>query len=337
MGDANTFTTRQGLHKIVLACAAAAAVTAAAGCATGASASAGRHRHGAPAPEPASFIASSRPGFNPLVPYAKFGWLPHGFSTVGTLAVAQSRTEEDLYAGKLVSLTDFRGFGVWVHLAGLCRLAKNSINCPKHGGDSQVLRPAPRIHGRAAYWLVGDGLAWKYSARGWALIGSTGYGLRSRKAEFKVAAGVSFGQTSRPRFPFRQTGVPAWWHLAGAIYTRTRHLEFGSQISVVLPGKHYNQILVSVGLPTKAITCQPGRPITLDGQPAVLTTYTGNPKVPVSQDLCAPDIHGLYVDIILGLQTRTARQTGFSSAVKVFRKLRLFGRNKSHWTRSPLS
>jgi hypothetical protein len=134
---------------------------------------------------PAVVIAPER--FNPLVPYAAFGWLPTGFSEsaadsididngVASGADFVSREAAAPAAGHLLYLT--------VSARGACQVAAASllqkvragklvpVNCDDDSFTATAV--APDVGGRPAVWINNyGGIAWEYAPGAWASLGTS--------------------------------------------------------------------------------------------------------------------------------------------------------------------
>jgi hypothetical protein len=156
-----------------------------------------------------------RSRFNPVLPYAAFGWLPAGFTAAaGTgmggsdevTTLSATLTVGDRATGRLLTLT--------VSAAGACRLTgpqrgrvlvpgptpstatvtyAHALSCQDGLGQRYVtpLRAAaPKVGAGAAFYLPGGGLAWEYTRDSWAQLvtGTTVVGMNPRRA-YQAAAG----------------------------------------------------------------------------------------------------------------------------------------------------
>jgi len=115
--------------------------------------------------------------FNPLVPYATFGWLPPGFSESAATSIDldlgfSSGTDyvsleaADLPAGHLLYLqVNARGscpFTIGDALRDIRDLRALQVSCADDG--FAATSTAPRVSGRPAVWIdYGDGIAWEYA------------------------------------------------------------------------------------------------------------------------------------------------------------------------------
>jgi hypothetical protein len=171
-------------------------------------------------PGPDSQVAPTR--FNPLVPYAAFGWLPAGWrEEMGWSFAAALQLE----AGRAGSPQP----QLFVYSVGKCALTASRLTCGTiTAGAMAVTGRAPDVDGHTAYWgqevppfLTGLGslskmLAFEYRPSGWALLTYS-----DRDTAIRIAKGVRFGETTGIRFPLRLTGLPRRWRsVREAIFTR---------------------------------------------------------------------------------------------------------------------
>jgi hypothetical protein len=145
--------------------------------------------------------ASAPSQFNPLVPYASFGWLPPGFSMSAAPAGSGWDATTTLgYDSVGVGADDpsaYRSLILNVFAAGVCSIrtkptagasgatsmgllgapSADASSAPSGPGfacaGAQPLTaasPAPSVNGRPAYWITGDTLVWEYAPRAWARL-----------------------------------------------------------------------------------------------------------------------------------------------------------------------
>jgi hypothetical protein len=174
--------------------------------------------HGRVSRLPGPPVPSSR--FNPVVPYAAFGWLPAGFTTAagtGLGGTDQSSTLRatltvgDRATGRMLTLS--------VSAAGACRRIgplrhqmpvqhgrrtgfvtmtfPHGLSCRDGMGGTDKIplpAPAPKVRGGTAFYLLGGGLAWKYARDSWAFLspGTTIVGMTAQRT-YQAAAGWENG------------------------------------------------------------------------------------------------------------------------------------------------
>jgi hypothetical protein len=178
--------------------------------------------------------------FNPLIPYASFGWLPPGrhVTTAYTGAAA-----EELETGPSGSP---RSWALLVYAADSCNHTSGQLLGLLHDGHQPTLkctlnwhdpggRPgvlpnpvsgvAPAVNGHRAFWarpvcdihqcnVAAAMLVWSYASGGWARLSGP-----SRSDALKIADAVTFGGASAPaiKFPVAVTGGRPSWRVAGMV------------------------------------------------------------------------------------------------------------------------
>lgn len=127
--------------------------------------------------------------FNPLVPYASFGWLPAGFSTSGAAGASDESTAASLTLQALAPVSDGRMVQVTIDAAGDCRIRPTAAAMPKVAADApawtlsctgaspsgrprfaELASAAPDVDGRPAYWSTLGALEWQYAPAAWAEV-----------------------------------------------------------------------------------------------------------------------------------------------------------------------
>jgi len=175
---------------------------------------------------PAVPTLSVRHPFNPLAPYAAFGWLPEGVPrnvTSGGSTLAELELAVGSWAKGQFSLS------VWAPAtcnpdaaqvrAALRKHQHPLLNCTQPTGSdwaANMSRRAPAIAGRPGFWFDGHMLAWEYAPYAWATLFVSRRGTPIPPATIvKVAAHVRFAATTKPavKFPFQLTGLPASWRV----------------------------------------------------------------------------------------------------------------------------
>ncbi len=218
---------RAGIASVpVVAAAAITGVILAVAAAPGIPAGVGTAPSVRSSPPPAQLVqAPSR--FDPLIPYASFGWLPPGQAL---MSGGTGRTEMYMDAGP------HPGKVVWsltFYSAGRCKLsaAQKEMDCTysANGGQTvSITGRAPAVHGHRAFWASGY-LIWQYARGGWALLT---YG--ARLDALKVAAQVRYGAGAAPPivFPAQLTGVPHTWQVSSVAYRPDAGVLRASQYSL---------------------------------------------------------------------------------------------------------
>ncbi len=193
--------------------------------------------------------------FNPLVPYAAFGYVPKGyeFQPTGytpsgftssadelTMSVKQAGGDgsvvlevmsegacaappDSLYLDQIPGYRETRA-----HDAASCNAEVGTVA----GGGPKPAVQAPGVNGRAAYWLQGPVhqafLAWQYAPDSWATLQAYPLDVSSTTVAaqqamlLQMAPTVKFGQTKPILFPFKLTSAIARnWQAADVNYTVT--------------------------------------------------------------------------------------------------------------------
>lgn len=178
------------------------------------------------APGPALTTPTRAPAtFNPLVPYAAFGWLPAGFTESLAPAVpAPVSTASELK--RMAATPNGQLLSLFVYPRGACTLT-TSVSA-----DAAVDRAgkcaidvsgttAASVSGRPARMYRQGAIAWEYAAGAWATIASgtvPGRGAVPRAVPpaqlHDVAAHVKFGQQQPIVVPYHLSGpLPAGWQV----------------------------------------------------------------------------------------------------------------------------
>jgi hypothetical protein len=134
--------------------------------------------------------------FNPLRPYARFGWLPPHSPPGDGEVISQGE----------MSLGNPSGAFLALYAAGACHLAGHTLNCSPSGNRYPLGRNIAHGDGHPAYWtapqearspLPGTSpgqLAWQYSVGGWAVLDYVASGHASAINDaVKIADHVRFG------------------------------------------------------------------------------------------------------------------------------------------------
>jgi hypothetical protein len=275
--------------------------------------------------------------FNPLVPYAAFGWLPPGFQA-GVEGGTMSRSgPAQLLLDAFSRNATIQQF---VYPPGVCRVVRQAELCSAYDTSQPVLSRAPDVRGHRAYWLKTAALTWEYAPGAWSVLAWPDSTLpwpptgSERAAVLRVAAGVRYGQTAPISFPYWISGLSAPWRVSNVYYT-------------LLAGRPVVQTLeVSDGPADSARTdyldvdftpaahgdwsCpqQGVQHVTVDGVAAVLDD---------SQRVCISDWRGLRVSVMLGrVEMSPPNPAGPRGVLTLARKLHPIGPDPAHWTASLL-
>ncbi|HEY2079377.1 MAG TPA: hypothetical protein VGH53_23865 [Streptosporangiaceae bacterium] len=296
--------------------------------------------------------------FNPLRPYARFGWLPPKSPSfpAGSEVISQ----------KWMSLGNPSGAFLALYAAGACHLTGHRLNCPPSGNRYPLGRNIAHGDGHPAYWtapqkarspsgtsstwspLGGTSpgvLAWQYAAGGWAVLDYAASGHASaRNDAVKIADHVRFGYRGEPaiRFPVQLTGVPANWQV-NCVATRLIGHVMYAESDVVTAGRvtgsscgdnapqnapHFdagpgakNQCggFLYAGVQSKREA--------INGYQVVLITQKTWPN----HELCADNAAGTFVWIATGTHPTLSPASIFTH------HLRLLGSNPAKWTTKPIA
>jgi hypothetical protein len=290
-----------------------------------------------PAPMP-----SSAPGrFNPLIPYAGFGWLPGGYTLYAGVAQAVTTRSIQLTAapangsGQLVLTVDAAGACTGsVHTTLTCAGTNDST---VHMGS---FSPAPAVNGRPAFWAVdtsvGGYLVWQYAPGAWASLHAWESAAlqpppgADRAMLHRVATWVRYGVGQPLTFPF-WVRLPAGWTAGASFFSQgpTGTL-LGGMLAAGPPGDtraaDLNVRMAVVG------NCKGTPNTTLDGAPATLQEPGQDP---VYQSLCVNDVDGLGVYVAVDLKP-DGQPLLSGGALGLAQDLHLLGGRVAHWTTRPL-
>ena len=179
--------------------------------------------------------------FNPLRPYARFGWLPPSSIPADGEVISQGE----------MSLGNPSGAFLALYAAGACRVTGHALNCSPSGQRYPLGRSVARVDGHPAYWTApqkarspfpGNSpgvLAWQYAVGGWAVLDYVASGHASaRNDAVKIADRVRFGYRGEPaiRFPVQLTDVPANWQVNCVATSLVGHVMYAAS-DVVTAGR----------------------------------------------------------------------------------------------------
>jgi hypothetical protein len=340
----------------VLAVSAAMAIAFSVIGSPGSSGQNGRIRHSLP-----TAPGRTPHAFNPLVPYASFGWLPPG-----------ARATAFLLTRTLVSVETGPGrtqISLAVEAPGRCRLsgpvryrfrdqflqAPRSLAClaqrrPRVVSRLPLTGVAAAVHGRRAwwsYWQADPGemglkptLIWQFTPGGWAVVsvgvpegGPRGPLSSSVRTELhKLADHVRFGSGEPFRYAFRLTHVPAGWAV------------LDNQVDYLAPGKKSLEITIGPArLSTDFVTQPiPGPQVDLsEAVPWTMCSALSKTMRQVklghgvsgtmmsfpgganrlNQSLCIRHVYGIGLGIELSSGNSPAAAAGYPGVIAVYRDL----------------
>lgn len=307
--------------------------------------------------------------FNPLVPYASFGWLPPGYS--------ENNADLDFNQG-VTSATDFvsreavapaAGRLLYLQVEARDMCAVNTVTDLRaiiraHGQDQvacidaafTVTGAAPNINGRPAFWTDhGSGVAWEYAPDAWAElslseIAADGGGplpsAATRALLLKVAAHVTYGDATPLTFAFRLSGeLPAGWQVWRAGFDVSGSRMFGTGITVG-PSVDTSALSINASTVTGPAVCDSsaGRSSYVN-RLGVQWLYTVN-NLPddVWQRLCATapvaGLPGVNIAIDMTNPASNAPLPGsaqLGGALGVLARLLLLGPSPAAWIANPVN
>jgi hypothetical protein len=126
--------------------------------------------------QPAAPVPVAPAQFNPLVPYAAFGWLPSGFSE-GAVSPLWGNPFESAPASLTLGAEDagLRTLLLTVNARGACQVSatrpvNSTAQCLIVTGDPGTSK-APDVNGRPAWYFgYGGQIAWEYARDAWATL-----------------------------------------------------------------------------------------------------------------------------------------------------------------------
>jgi hypothetical protein len=339
----------------LLAAAAVAAIVLGVGAITGAG--------GEPSIPPAPLTGSAHRQFNPLAPYAAFGWLPKGVPR-NVNSPYSNQTQLQLGVGSAAK--GYFSLTVWAHgacnldaaqvRAGLRRQHHPLLDCEDAdiGWGATVSRLAPAVGGRPAFWSEGHSLAWEYARHAWATLAASRHGTPIPAATIvRVAAHVKYKATAKPavKFPFQLTGLPASWRVLSVAAWRATpdgllagtSRELGSSTAVGRADGPFTGTIGYIAITPGKSGCPffrdssegSSKRVSLGEVTAIVTLFTPSGARPY-QGLCIPEVDGLHVSF---LEYQEPGQAGFAfgGVTGVFlHHLRLLGPDPASWTTRPL-
>jgi hypothetical protein len=287
--------------------------------------------------------------FNPLRPYARFGWLPPKSPS--------SPADSEVISQKWMSLGNTSVASLALYAAGACHLTGHTLNCPPSGNRYPLGPNIAQGDGHPAYWtapqqargpLPGNSpgqLAWQYAAGGWAVLDYAASGQASAINDaVKIADHVQFGYRGEPaiRFPVQLTDVPANWQVNCVATSLLGHVMY-AESDVVTAGRVTGS---SCGdnAPLNAPHFDAGQGAknacggfyyaglhfkreVIHGSQVVL----GTQKFWPNHELCADNAAGTFVWIATGAHPTLSPTSIFA------RHLRLLGSNPAKWTTKPIA
>ena len=289
--------------------------------------------------------------FNPLRPYARFGWLPPKSPS--------SPADGEVISQRMMSLGNPSGAFLALYAAGACHLTGHALNCLPSGNRYPLGRNIAQGDGQPAYWTAPQKarspfrgtspgqLAWQYAVGGWAVLDYTASGHASAIYDaVKIADHVQFGYRGEPaiRFPVQLTDVPANWQVNCVATGLLGHVMYATS-DVVTAGRVTGSICGDND-PLNAPHFDAGqgaknqcgdfshaegahsKPEVINGYHVVLIT---DQKFWPNHQLCADNAAGTFVWIAIGAHPTLSPASIFAH------HLRLLGSNPAKWTTKPIA
>ncbi len=277
--------------------------------------------------------------FNPLRPYARFGWLPPSSIPAASEVISQ----------RMMSLGNPSGAFLALFAAGACHLTGHTLNCLPSGNRYPLGRDIAQGDGHPAYWTAPGTspgqLAWQYAVGGWAVLDYAASGHASAIDDaVKIADHVRFGYRGEPaiRFPVQLTDVPANWQVNCVATSLVGHVMYATS-DVVTAGRVTGSICGD-DAPLNAPHFDAGQgaknacagliyaeahsqPEVINGYQVVLGTENAWPNY----ELCADNAAGTFVWIAIGAHPTLSPASIFAH------HLRLLGSSPAKWTTKPIA
>jgi hypothetical protein len=323
----------------------------------------------APARPPASSPVVNAPWrFNPLVPYASFGWLPRGYSeTLGNgIDFNQGVTSAtDFVSREAAAPAAGRLLYLQVNARDMCAIttaadlqanvrAHRSVQALCTDAAFTVTGVAPDVNEQPAFWTDhGSGIAWEYASDAWAelsLSQISGKALppsaATRALLQKVAAHVAYGDTTPLTFAFRLSGeLPAGWQLWRASFDVSGGRMFGTGITAG-PSVDTSALSISASIVTGPAACDSGA-----GQSSYVNRLgvrwlyiVKNLPSDVWQQLCATapvgGLTGVNISMDMNNPASGAPLPGgaqLGGTIDVLGRLLLLGPNPAGWIANPVN
>jgi len=286
------------------------------------------------AASPADLPAAAPTQFDPLVPYASFGWLPPGERQAG----GGNQPVEDVLnvdAGRTFT------WQLSTYADGACQVEGDAeLQCSLADSATEGYPLAGRarsVSGRAAFWTgtrLHQSVAWQYAPNGWAVLSNARVTSQSSQMLLRIAAGVVFGAWQPPiEFAAQLTGVPPTWRISTDTFRQVSGMKLAYQYSFAAAGSNPRD-LPMITLSAGSGTCyfypagQSVRDVINDDHVVVNTipAARGNPTV---YQVCVPDANGLFVFIsVIG-------GNPVIDPVTLFRHMKLLGTSPASWVTQP--
>jgi hypothetical protein len=274
--------------------------------------------------------------FDPLRPYATFGWLPAGESL-----------EQGTTSPSGVQLTAGTGpaWQLQVYVAGFCDLTSGQLlrqlardqlaqlGCG-HAGTGAVYQvtsvAAARVDGHTAFWTANqDYLIWQYANHGWAALASP-----TRAAAgvvLKVAGRVRYGAEGPPvKFQVQAVNLPTGWTALVVHFAKDAGVLRAYQYVLGRTGADAAGAIFTTGPASSCYSDGRSKRQTINGYQVIVRRIPSPNGTPPVQLVCASDADGLSVTVSTGSHQSP-------DPVSIFRRhIRILGTNPADWTTEPL-
>jgi hypothetical protein len=288
--------------------------------------------------------------FNPLRPYARFGWLPPTSTSFPA--------DGEVISQRMMSLGNPSGASLVLFAASACHLTGHTLSCSPSGNRYTLGRNIAQ-GGQPAYWtapqkaggpLPGTSpgqLAWQYADGGWAVLDYAASGHASAIYDaVKIAEHVQFGYRGEPAimFPVQLTDVPANWQvncvatsLVGHVMYATSDVVTAGRVTGSICGdnKPLNAPHFDAGQGAKNQCGDFSHAEGAQSKPEVINGYQvvliSDKKFWPNHELCADNAAGTFVWIAIGAQPTLSPANIFAH------HLRLLGSNPAKWTTKPIA
>jgi hypothetical protein len=274
--------------------------------------------------------------FDPVRPYATFGWLPAGeslvqgttsFSYVSLTAGSSPAWSLSVYSADFCNLTS----GQVLRRLGMHQQPQLKCFAAAHGAVYQVTSvAAARVDGHTAFWTANQTyLIWQYANHGWAALTSP---IRDASSvALKVARGVRYGAAGPPvRFQVQSVNMPRGLAVVLVRFAADAGVLRGYEFVLDGAGAGAGGAIFSAGPASSCYSDGQSKRQTINGY-QVIVRRIPSPNGPLPDLLvCASDADGLSVTV-------STDSHASLDAVSIFRRhLRILGTNPADWTTEPL-
>jgi hypothetical protein len=298
--------------------------------------------------------ASPPTRFDPLVPYADFGWLPAGFTeSVEPESLSVTSYSSTVQVTRTASASGGRLLKLQVYALDACQVT-NSISADVALGEAGKCSidvsgsTAVTVSGRPARAYRQGGIAWEYAPGAWASLvsvelpsgGPAPHALPAAQMR-TVAARVTFGQRQPLAFAYRISGVPAGWQVQGVAFQVSGEVLAGNVLLRIGPASDPSALELATWWPASAAT-----PGSSKNGPDPKYTHTSVSQYGVTWDyMTGPDggkrsqsisTNGSAVTTGLRVWIAVHVPSPLGDPFAVYRQMTLLGTSPAGWTTRPL-